>query len=209
MVPIRRLRADNWSMFMKPMTVFTCALLTLTFLSLPVPVRADGFITPFYGFNFGGDSANCLTLTNCKEKRRNWGVSMGTMGSVLGFEEDLSWASNFYGETTTGDNSLFTAMSNLMLGVGVGPVRPYFLGGVGLIRSHVKSGVGSVTSLDEGKNSIGYDLGGGVNVLFGHVGFRGDIRQFKTFEESALPLPLFNDEKLDYWRGSLGLALFF
>ena len=41
------------------------------------PARADGFITPYWGYNFGGDSANCVSLTNCNEKRTNWGVSFG------------------------------------------------------------------------------------------------------------------------------------
>jgi len=35
-----------------------------------VPARADGFITPYYGFNFGGDS-NCARFTNCEDKRKN------------------------------------------------------------------------------------------------------------------------------------------
>src|SRR5580765_4121472 len=40
------------------------------------PALADGLIVPFLGFNFGGDSdSQCTTLTNCKEKRMNFGVS--------------------------------------------------------------------------------------------------------------------------------------
>ena len=37
------------------------------------PARADGFISPFIGYNFGGDSQNCVSLTNCDERRTNWG----------------------------------------------------------------------------------------------------------------------------------------
>jgi len=37
--------------------------------------RADGaFFTPYLGFNFGGDSANCLGVTSCEEHRLNFGA---------------------------------------------------------------------------------------------------------------------------------------
>jgi hypothetical protein len=183
-------------------------ILALGCLGVAKPALADGFITPFIGFNFGGDSGNCPSLTQCDERRTNVGVSMGAMGAVAGFEEDISFAKNFFGETPAGDNSVFSAMSNVMLGSGVGPVRPDVVGGVGLIRSHVSSLTGSVTSLDTGKNSFGWDIGGGITGMFGdHVGIRGDLRRFKTFE--TLTFPLFNSEKLGFWRASAGLAFVF
>src|SRR5262245_17746764 len=49
--------------------------------------RAQGFISPLIGFNFGGD-ANCPAITGCEDKRLNFGVSLGKMGSVFGFEEE-------------------------------------------------------------------------------------------------------------------------
>ena len=54
------------------------------------PARADGFISPFVGFNFGGDSANCASLTSCNEKRLDWGASIGTTRGIFGFEEDIA-----------------------------------------------------------------------------------------------------------------------
>jgi opacity protein-like surface antigen len=172
------------------------------------PARADGFITPFIGFNFGGDSANCPSLTTCETKRTNFGVSFGAMGAAAGFEQDISYAKNFFGETPNAENSVFSAMSNLVLGPGVGPVRPYVVVGIGFIRSRVSSLTGSLTNVDEGKTSIGYDLGGGITGMFGdHVGIRGDLRRFRTFQD--LDLPFFATEKLGFWRASAGLALVF
>ena len=184
--------------------------LALVFLvAASAPARADGFIVPFLGFNFGGDSARtCPALTNCKEKRANFGVALGSMGTVFGFEEDISYAKNFFGETPTGDNSVLTLMSNMMVGVGAGPVRPYVVGGVGLIRPHVSSFTGSIASFDTDKNTFGYDIGGGITGLFGsHVGIRGDLRHFKTMQD--LDLFIFSNQKLDFWRASVGLALNF
>lgn len=166
------------------------------------PAHAQGFITPFVGFNFGGDSANCLSLTNCQEKRTNFGVSLGTL-SGFGFEEDISYAKNFFGDTPGTDSSVFSAMSNIMISVPAGPVHPYVLAGVGLIRPHVSTSLASLTSFD--KNTFGYDVGGGLHVIFGHVGVRGDLRRFKTLQD----IPLFTNQPLAYWRGSVGLTLVF
>jgi opacity protein-like surface antigen len=172
------------------------------------PARADGFITPFLGYNFGGDSGNCQSLTNCTQKRANFGVSFGSMGSALGFEEDVSYARNFFGEMPGLDNSVFSAMSNLLIGSGVGPVRPYVVGGLGLIRPHVSSLSGALTTVSLDNNAFGYDIGGGVGIFPAkHIGFRGDIRRFHTLQ--AIDLPVFTAQKLNFWRASVGLALSF
>ena len=170
---------------------------------LSAPAYADGFITPFLGYNFGGDSGNCASLTNCNEKRANVGVSLGSMGTLFGFEEDISYAKNFFGDVPGASNSVFSAMSNLLVGVGVGPVRPYLVGGLGLIQLHA-----SLASLSADKNSAGYDIGGGVSGFpTSHVGIRGDIRHFHTLQD--VNVLIFTGQKLDFWRASLGLALKF
>jgi hypothetical protein len=183
--------------------VFASMLLIL----VSAPARADGFIVPFVGYNFGGDSGNCPSLTNCTEKRLNFGVAFGSMGAAIGFEQDISYAKNFFGETPGVDNSVFSAMSNVLIGPGVGPVRPYFVIGAGLIRPHASSLLGSVTGTGGGKNSLGWDLGGGLTGMFGRVGIRGDLRRFRTLQN--IDLLIFTGQKLDFWRASAGLALTF
>src|SRR5206468_2789947 len=139
-------------------------LLTVT----AAPALADGLVVPFLGFNFGGDSgSNCVGLTTCEKKHTNFGVSFISMGTAYGLEEDISYAKNFFGETPGQANSVFSAMTNLVIGPGVGPVRPYVAGGVGLIRPRVSSIAGSLTSFSAEKNAVGYDLGGGVTGMFG------------------------------------------
>jgi len=167
------------------------------------PARAEGFITPFIGYNFGGDSGNCRSLTDCQEKRTNIGVSIGRTGTPVGFESDFSFATNFFGDAPDSKNSVFTAMGNLLVGIGVGPVRPYVVGGVGLIRPHV-----SAFSIDSDKNAFGYDIGGGVSgYLSPHIGLRGDIRHFHTLQD--VDVLIFTGEKLAFWRASVGLVLKF
>jgi opacity protein-like surface antigen len=172
------------------------------------PARAQGFITPFLGYNFGGDSAaGCTSLTNCEDKRLNWGVAIGKASGVVGLEEEFAYAKNFFGQRddSAGDNSVLTIMTNLMFIIPAGPVHPYGVIGVGLIRPHV-SGIGGAVSFSN--NSLGWDIGGGLNIFLTRgFGLRGDIRRMKTFEDFTLGI--FNDEKLSFWRGSAGLTFRF
>jgi hypothetical protein len=61
------------------------ALVALTFVGRAAPARAEGFVSPFIGYNFGGDSG-CPQITNCDDKRLNAGVAIGALGSVFGVE---------------------------------------------------------------------------------------------------------------------------
>jgi hypothetical protein len=188
------------------LTILVCAGAVVALSA--APAHADGFITPYYGFNFGGDSANCASLTNCQEKHANFGVSFGTLGPV-GFEEDIAYATDFFVSLPGVENNVFTAMSNLLISVPAGPVQPYVLGGLGLVRPHVALDFPKIKSDD---NALGYDLGGGINAFLSkHAGFRGDIRHFHTLQDVGVFRlnQIFTGQKLDYWRGSVGLTLRF
>jgi opacity protein-like surface antigen len=169
------------------------------------PARADGFITPYWGYNFGGDSAYCVTLTNCEEKRTNWGVSLGATHGIFGFEEDIGYAKDFFGKTPTGDNAVLTVMSDFMVVVPAGPIQPYAFAGIGLIRPHVKF---DTSALSFEQNTLGYDIGAGLNIFLTHtVGVRGEVRHLHTLQD--VNLGVFNNDKLDFWRASAGLTLRF
>jgi opacity protein-like surface antigen len=165
--------------------------------------RAQGFVSPFIGYDFGGDSS-CPQVTGCEDKRLNLGVGLGVMGNVFGFEEEFAYAKDFFGTAPLLSSSVLTVMSNLMIIPNVGPVRPYLTGGLGLIKTHVDlNTLGTVFSADN--NNFGWNVGGGVMVLFNkHVGVRGDIRYFhafQTFEVGPINLGLAG-EKLDFGRAS-------
>ena len=188
---------------MLPSRSAACAAL---FLALSAaPARADGFITPYIGFNFGGDSANCVSLTNCDEKRVNWGVSFGSTSGIFGIEEDIGYAPDFFGKTPGGDNAVLHFMTDLMVLIPAGPIQPYALVGLGLIRPHGKL---DASALDVRQNTLGYDIGGGVNVFFVRgVGVRGDVRHLHTLQD--VTLGVFRGQKLDFWRGSAGITFKF
>jgi opacity protein-like surface antigen len=184
----------------------SAALAALLVALVSAPARAQGFISPFAGFTFGGDqAANCVSLTNCEEKRLNWGVGLGTTHGIVGFEEEIAYAKDFFGKTPGGENSVLTVMSNLLIVVPAGPIQPYGLIGLGLIRPHMKF---DASSLSFDNNALGYDIGGGLNIFLTHgLGLRGDVRHLHTLQD--VTLGVFSGEKLHFWRGSAGLTFRF
>ena len=178
-------------------------------LAAATPSRAQGFISPLIGYDFGGNSG-CPQISNCEDKRTNLGVAIGTMGAVLGFEEEFADAKNFFGSVGTQSSSVITLMSNIMIVPALGPVHPYVLGGLGLMKAHVD--FTRTDLLSTTNNSLAWDLGGGVTVLFGgHLGVRGDIRHFHSTKEFTIPFvgTTAVTEKLTFGRASAALVLAF
>jgi opacity protein-like surface antigen len=176
-------------------------------LGFATTARAQGFINPFVGFNFGGD-ASCPEITGCEEKKLNFGASIGKMGKVLGFEEEFGYAKDFFGSAPGLESSLFTAMSNIMIVPDLGAVRPYVLIGVGLIKSHVD--LTSLSVLTSDNNTFGWNVGGGVMALFGgHAGVRADVRYFHGFQDLTILGFTLENSKIDFGRVGAGLVLTF
>lgn len=184
------------------------ALAALFLVSAASPASAQAYISPFIGYNFGGDSG-CPEVSNCEDKSRNLGVSFGSIGSVLGSELEFSYIDNFFGDTPGVSSSVLTLMGNFMLAPKFGVVQPYGVVGVGLIKTHAEVTVGGL--LDSDNNHFGWDIGGGVIGYFGeHFGVRGDLRYFHAFGDlDLLGLPIADGTKLDFGRLSGGVVFKF
>ena len=95
-----------------------------------------------------------------------------------------------------------------MLAPKFGPVQPYGLFGLGLIKSNVEFTPSSL--LDEDNNNFGWDVGGGLMIFFGdHVGIRGDIRHFHAFQDLSLLAFRLEQTKLDFGRAAGALVFKF
>jgi opacity protein-like surface antigen len=187
------------------------ALLVCVGLLAPAAARADGFITPWYGADFAGDAGSCSSVVACEKKQQTFGGSIGFMlGGIFGLEGDFGYAPHFFGESSDrGDNYVATVMANLLIGAPIGPIRPYAVGGVGLL--HTNASVTSSALLNAvSDNNVAFDVGGGVMVFFSdHVGIRGDARYIRSFNATSLTNFNLSDKNIDFWRGSLGLSLRF
>ena len=180
--------------------IATTALASLFLFSGSSAVSAQSFISPFIGYNFGGD-AGCPEITNCEDKRRNLGVAFGSVGNIFGAELDFAFIDNFFGETPGVSSNVLTLMGNFMLAPKFGIVQPYGVVGLGLIKSHAEITVGGL--LDESNNDFGWDIGGGLIVYFGeHFGVRGDIRHFHAFSDLSILGLALSEQKLDFGRAS-------
>jgi opacity protein-like surface antigen len=172
----------------------------------PEPAAAQGFISPFIGFDYGGNSG-CPTATGCEDKNSNLGVAGGKLAAIAGAEVEFGYARDFFGDTPGVDSSVLTLMFNVLVGPKIAAVRPFLLGGVGLMKSHVELTAGSLL---DSSNNFGWNIGGGVMIMFGdHVGVRGDVRRFKSFQDTSILSFTLSDEKLTFNRASAGLVLAF
>jgi opacity protein-like surface antigen len=183
--------------------------LVVTILSVGTArdVSAQGFISPLIGFDFGGDSG-CPAISGCEDKTLNVGVAVGALGDVLGFEAEFAYARNFFGDAPGLSSSVFTLMGNVMLAPRIGPLQPYALAGLGLMKSHVDFTLARLFTTDN--NDFAWDVGGGIIAFFGeHVGIRGDLRYFHAFQDLEVLGLTLGDTRLDFGRASAALVLKF
>jgi opacity protein-like surface antigen len=171
----------------------------------PMQARADGFVTPWVGSAFGSNIQNGQTTL---------GVSAGGMGGgIIGGEADFGWSPSFFGtKSDFGNNTVMNLMGNIIIGIPIGGqhgggVRPYAVGGLGLIRSQIDGG--TVAKVSSSNNMFGWDAGAGVMGYFNeHVGLRGDMRYLRATSDlksgiSSLDL---NGNQLHFWRASIGVV---
>ena len=176
----------------------------------PMQARADGWVTPWIGSAFGSSIEN---------GRGTFGVSAGGMGAgVVGGEVDFGYNPSFFGtQTDFGNNSVLNFMGNLIVGVPIGgtygkSVRPYVVGGVGLIRTQIDGATGTnFLRPASSDNMFGWDAGVGVMGFFNdHVGLRGELRYLRGTHDmndsTGINSIDFNGNKLHFWRPSIGVV---
>jgi len=205
--------------------LLTAAIAAAALAAAPRPASADWVVTPFVGWNNGGSAdvsgSDGTTRTSKFEHRINYGVSVAGMGKgIFGGEFDLGYSPNFFetantnadGFTFTNDSNVLTMMGNLIVGAPIGghgpSIRPYAAGGVGLIRTNVKT-VGDVFDITT-KNNFGFDIGGGaMGFVSQNVGFRGDVRYFRSFRGSSDNFTTLGLSNFNFWRISGGVTFKF
>lgn len=176
---------------------------TVALVSAPAVARADGYVSPWAGVNFGDHVEN---------GRGGFGVTAGTMGAgVIGVEGTFGYSPSFFGTANDfGTNTVIDLMANLIVGVPVGGqhgagFRPYVTAGTGLIRTQIDGG--TVFRVASSDNDWGWNAGAGVMGFFNdHVGLRGDLRYLRNFTGDSLEALGFNGN-FRFWRGSVGVVI--
>ena len=176
-------------------------------ISAPVMARAEGYVSPWVSANTGSSFDN---------GRAGFGVNAGGMGAgVIGGELDFGWSPSFFGtKSDFGNNTVMNLMGNLIVGVPVGGqhgagVRPYAVGGIGLIRTQIDGGALTNFAPAQSNNMFGWDAAAGVMGFFNdHIGLRGEIRYLRATQDwnSSNAVPGLNGDKLHFWRPSIGVV---
>jgi opacity protein-like surface antigen len=196
------------------MRVFVFVAATAVALA-PAEAGADWFLSPWVGANFANDDF----ADDVDAGQGTYGVTVGVMGGgIIGAEFDFGYSPTFFGdEDVFGSNNVMTMMGNLIVGIPFGGttgggVRPYFSGGLGLMRQSLDGIEGVFDDDDLSSNEFAFNVGGGVMGYFSqHFGIRGDIRYFRNFADSSdFDNPLDFDVDLgglDFWRASIGIVI--
>ena len=173
----------------------------------PIQARADGWVAPWIGSAFGSSIDN---------GRGTFGVSAGGMGDgIIGGEVDFGYNPSFFGtQTDFGNNSVLNATANLIVGIPFGGtygkgVRPYVLGGGGLIRTQIDGVRNNPFRPSSSNNMFGWDAGAGVMGFFNdHIGLRGEVRYLRATHDmnSGIRSIDLNGDKLHFWRPSIGVV---
>jgi hypothetical protein len=180
-------------------------------LAVAPSARADGFVEPFAGVTFGGTADT---------HRYVYGGRVGFIGNVAGFEADFGYAPNFFsGSDKFGDFqgklNITTLMANVLIGGAPhgGGVRPYFVGGLGLMRGLVSSPNDLFS--DVTRNDFALDVGAGLQGYFNqHVGLRADVRYFRSLSGKSddgflLDPTEFELGDFSFWRATAGVTFKF
>lgn len=170
----------------------------LAFLLAPAQARADGYISPWVGPSWGSDVDNGRTAI---------GVSLGAVGTFVGAEVDLGFSPRFFGPVSDfGNNSVITAMGDLMIGAPIGNpegkyIRPYAVGGIGLLRTQVEQANGTIFDTFSSNNDLGWNMGAGLMAYVSrHVGLRGDVRYVRSTDDHGSA-----GNNFHFWRMGFGL----
>jgi hypothetical protein len=187
------------------------------FILLLVPRRAaaEWQLKPFFGVTFGGET----TLVDLDEAVGSanvaFGVSALLIGDFLGVEADVGFAPGFF---QAGDRHLVVSSSattftgNVVIAaprrLTQYTLRPYFVGGAGLIHAHSEDFFGSFPHTS---TLPAMDFGGGLTgFLTNTFGVSWDVRYFRSFAGSETAVgTTFGREELSFWRANMGLAIRF
>lgn len=186
------------------------AAVCVTGVLMPGLASADVLLTPFAGVSFFDDD----------NRKGTYGAGL-SFGGLIGVEGEIAQARlGSYDDIRFVDlqANVTTIMGNLMVRFPAGPVQPYAVGGVGVIRLSGDVTVpflGSLLSVSA--RDFGMNVGGGVYLFPSrNIGIRGDVRYFRSLGDLTLddltdidglddlPLP-----ELDFWRATAGVTIRF
>ena len=201
---------------MRPLATRRLTLLVAwAFVLLPVPAFADFFVTPFAGLKFGGGTSIVDLELAAGKRSSTVGVAAFLLNEgVFGYEVNFAHVPRYFEK---GDSGLITPGSyvidltgNVIVAlppnVTRGGLRPYLVGGVGLIHAEAADVLGifqvrrTVPAASVGVGAIG--------LLTVNAGVRFDVRYLRSLTNDDGSLAHVG-RRISYSRATIGLVLRF
>lgn len=204
---------------MVPSAGRSCNVAKLTLLvvvgtcALPSHAGADWLITPFVGGSFAPETT-LLIFEEGAGRKLTLGASVALLGDgFLGIEADVGHTPRFF----EGDNPLglvltsrvTTLSGSVMIAVPLAvtreSLRPYVVGGLGLMQARSRHAAG-LFPVEE--NLLGVTIGAGaIGFVTERTGLRFDLRHIKAASGADGRLARPGLSRLSFWRATIGLVL--
>jgi hypothetical protein len=187
----------------------------LSFFLLPAhPASADWLFTPFIGSSFGTTTTFVVVETGADTSKLMFGGSAALLSrGVFGVEADFGYGPRFFErDKRAGDitgSNVTTLTGNVIIAVPLSvsreSLRPYVVGGLGLIHAAAQT---SIDFLPFNDNMLGSSLGGGaIGLISPRSGFRFELRHLRSLKNSPSELTGENGARLSFWRATVGVIV--
>lgn len=186
--------------------------LGLVLLTRPA-VAAEKQLKPFIAVTFGG-STTLVDLEDASGKPNVViGIGGAVLGDIIGLDVDLAHAPGFFqtgGQNLVLASSVTTFTGNLVVTL---PrrlteytLRPYFVGGGGVMRVRIDDYFGVLKVAD---TLAAMDFGGGATGFVTDTwGLCWDVRYFRSFSREPQSRGVsFGPERLSFWRASMAVVI--
>jgi hypothetical protein len=196
-----------------PRAATIATLVIVVLCGSPRDARADTLFMPFIGSTFARETVfNIGAEPDESSKHVIFGGSASWLSAgILGVEGEFAYSPSFFKVERAGSDiqgsHLFTLSGDVIVAVPLRvseySLRPYAIGGVGLIHSSITYDL--LAPVDD--NSLGFNVGGGAIGFFSRrTGVRFELRHFRTFEREPSE---FGDvgARVSFWRFTVGAVI--
>lgn len=191
-------------------------LLALSLLVAPRAAYADLFLAPFAGLKFGGGTSIFDLELAAGQAKSSIGASAFLLSDdIVGYEVTFGYVPQYFKSDTQlplikPGSYVVDLMGNVIVSlppdVTAGGLRPYLMGGIGLI--HAESA--DILNILQVRRTVpAFDLGAGaIGLLTNNVGLRFDFRYLRSMTNDDGTLSHVG-RRISYSRGTIGLVLRF